>query len=54
MHHVDEYFSRAISLFKDDQPFMHEFTKLVRGALPLSLRHDLILIYSDELEELIE
>jgi hypothetical protein len=33
---------------------MNEFTKLIKSALPLSLRHDLVLVYEDELEDLIE
>ena len=51
MHQVTEYFSRAVTLFKDDTVFMSEFTKLLQTAMPLGLRHDLVMLYSDELEE---
>lgn len=51
MHQVTEYFSRAVTLFKDDLSFMAEFTKLLQTALPIGLRHDLVLLYTDELED---
>ena len=54
MHQVREYFSRAIVLFKDDLPFMVAFENLLRDALPLDLRHKLIAIYTDEVEDIVK
>jgi hypothetical protein len=42
MHYVDEYFSRSVTLFKDDMSFMNELTKLLLDAIPLNLRHEFV------------
>ena len=51
---ANEFFSRAVILFRDDDNFMTELQLLISANLPATVRHQLIFLYEDELFEIMD